>query len=80
MKRLERDSQRLKQTQIFIETPYRNERTLGVCLRALAPDTRLCLATDLTTASESIRTRPVTEWRRRVPRLKDRPTVFLISG
>jgi 16S rRNA (cytidine1402-2'-O)-methyltransferase len=80
LKRLERDSQRLKQTQIFIETPYRNERTLGVCLRTLASDTKLCLATDLTTASESVRTRSVAEWRRHVPHLKDRPTVFLISS
>ena len=80
LKRLERDSQRLKQTQIFIETPYRNERTLGVCLRTLAPDTQLCLATDLTTASESVRTRSVGQWRGHVPCLKDRPTVFLISG
>jgi 16S rRNA (cytidine1402-2'-O)-methyltransferase len=80
LQRLERDSQRLKQTQIFIETPYRNERTLGVCLRALAPDTQLCLATDLTTASESIQTRSVADWRKRTPHLKGRPTVFLLSG
>jgi 16S rRNA (cytidine1402-2'-O)-methyltransferase len=80
LKRLERDSQRLKQTQIFIETPYRNERTLGVCLRALGPDTRLCLATDLTAASESVQTRSVAEWRKRTPQLRGRPTVFLISA
>ena len=80
LKRLERDSRRLKQTQIFIETPYRNERTLGACLRALGPDTRLCLATDLTIASESVQTRSIAEWRGRTPDLKGRPTVFLLSG
>jgi len=56
LKRLERDSQRLKQTQIFIETPYRNERTLAVVLRSLAPNTLMCVATDLTLVSQSVRT------------------------
>ena len=80
LKRLERDSQRLGQTQIFIETPYRNQRTLGVCLRALAPDTWLCVAADLTLSSESVRTRTVAEWRKDAPALRGRPAVFLFSA
>jgi 16S rRNA (cytidine1402-2'-O)-methyltransferase len=80
LKRLERDSLRLEQTQIFIETPYRNERTFTVALRTLAPQTVLCVATDLTLESESIRTQAVAAWRKDSPRLKGRPTVFLISA
>jgi 16S rRNA (cytidine1402-2'-O)-methyltransferase len=77
LKQLERHSRRLAQTQIFIETPYRNERTLGVVLRTLAPDTWVCVATDLTLASESVQTQTVAEWRKQPPQLKGRPTVFL---
>jgi 16S rRNA (cytidine1402-2'-O)-methyltransferase len=77
VKELERHSRRLGQTQIFIETPYRNERTLGVVLRALASDTLVGVATDLTLASESVRTQTVAAWRKQPPRLRGRPTVFL---
>ena len=80
LKELERHSRRLGQTQIFIETPYRNERTLGVVLRSLASDTLVCVATDLTLASESVRTRTVAAWRKRLPQLEGRPTVFLFCA
>lgn len=80
LKRLERDSQRLRQTQILIETPYRNERTFGIIVRTLAPDTLVCIATDLSLASESVRTRTVADWRKQAPKLKGRPTVFLFSA
>jgi 16S rRNA (cytidine1402-2'-O)-methyltransferase len=75
---LERESRRLKQTQIFIETPYRNDATLASLLRALNPDTLLCLASDLTLESESVSTRGVRDWRATTPQLKGRPTVFLL--
>jgi len=77
LKQLERQSRRLGQTQIFIETPYRNERTLGVVLRTLGSDTLVCVATDLTLESESVRTHTVAEWRKQPLQLKGRPTVFL---
>jgi 16S rRNA (cytidine1402-2'-O)-methyltransferase len=77
LKELERQSQRLKQTQVFIETPYRNERTLATMLRALDPATLVCVATDLTLESETVRTQTVAAWRKEPPRLKGRPTVFL---
>ena len=51
LKECERQSRRLRQTQIFIETPYRNDRTLAAMLRALAPDTLVCVAADLTLES-----------------------------
>ena len=80
LRELERRSRRLRQTQIFIETPYRNDRTLTVALRTFAPDTLVCIATDLTLESESVRTQTVAEWRRQSPQLKGRPTVFLFSA
>ena len=78
LKELERQSRRLRQTQIFIETPYRNDRTLATMLRALAPATLVCVAADLTLESETVKTRPVVAWRRETPQLKGRPTVFLL--
>jgi len=78
---LEKDSQRLAQTQIFIETPYRNERMLAILLRTLRETTRLCVASNLTLHHETIVTRPVADWRRRLfPSLKDLPTVFLFAA
>ena len=78
LKDLERQSRRLKQTQIFIETPYRNPRTLAASLRTLDPDTLLCIAADLTLGSEMVRTQPVSAWKKDPPLLKGRPTVFLV--
>ena len=78
LKDIERQSGRLRQTQIFIETPYRNDRTLSAMLRALGPRTLLCLATDLTLESETVRTRTVAGWRTESPQLKGKPTVFLL--
>jgi len=78
LKECERQSRKLKQTQIFIETPYRNDRTLATMLRALAPATLVCVAADLTLESEMVRTQSVAAWRKRSPQLKGRPTVFLL--
>ena len=78
LKECERQSRRLKQTQIFIETPYRNDRTLATMLRALAPATLVCVATDLTLKTEAVKMRPVAAWRKEAPQLEGRPTVFLL--
>ena len=78
LKECERQSRKLRQTQIFIETPYRNDRTLATMLRALAPATLVCVAADLTLESETVKTRPVAAWRKETPQLKGRPTVFLL--
>lgn len=76
---LEGESARNRQTQIFIETPYRNSALFNAVLSACRPKTRLCLATDLSLASESIATRRVSEWKRgATPDLDKRPTVFLL--
>ena len=78
LQELERQSQRLRQTQIFIETPYRNDRTFAAMLRALDSATWVCVATDLTLESETVKTRKVAAWRKEAPQLKGRPTVFLL--
>lgn len=81
LRSLEKESQRLAQTQIFIETPYRNERMLAVLLRTLRETTRLCVASNLTLPDESIVTCRIADWRRRAAStLKDRPTVFLFAA
>jgi len=78
LKELERQSRRLNQTQIFIETPYRNESTFATMLQTLGNDTLVCVAADLTLESETIRTQSAAAWRKAVPRLKGRPAVFLL--
>ena len=77
LKECERQSRKLKQTQIFIETPYRNDRTLATMLRALAPATLVCVAADLTLESETVKTRSIAAWQKETPQLRGRPTVFL---
>ena len=76
---LEKESQRHNQTQVFIETPYRNTALLAALLSACRPATLLCVASDLTTTTESIATKTIADWRRQPPpALEKRPTVFLL--
>jgi 16S rRNA (cytidine1402-2'-O)-methyltransferase len=76
---LEKESTRLRQTQIFIETPYRNHALFAALLLACRPKSRLCLATDLTLESEQIITRRIADWKAApVPDLDKRATVFLL--
>ena len=80
IRQLEREAQQRQQTQLFIETPYRNGALFADLLAQLQPATRLCVAADLTGAGEFIRTRPVAEWRRQpAPALHKVPTVFLLG-
>ena len=84
LKQLELESKKLQQTQIWIETPYRNSAMLMACLNSLAPQTLLCLGVDLSLTSETIATLSIAEWRKRYPNeaactsLQNRPTVFLL--
>jgi 16S rRNA (cytidine1402-2'-O)-methyltransferase len=78
---LEKESQRLNQTQIFIETPYRNEAMFESLLKTCKPATRLCIASNVTLVDEHISTRRIAEWRSATqPSLHHRPTVFLFSA
>jgi len=84
LKQLEAESRKLQQTQIWIETPYRNTAMLMACMNSLAPQTLLCLGVDLSLPSEMITTLSIADWRKRYPNeaacasLKNRPTVFLL--
>ena len=81
IKALENDSRKQDCTQIFIETPYRNNALLTTLLATCAPATRLCLATDLTGSSENIRTQTIADWRKHPPTLPARqPMIFLLHG
>lgn len=77
---LEKDSIARDQTQIFIETPYRNQKLLESLVFTCNNDTALCIACNLTLASETISTRTVREWKRALPDLRDKPTIFLLQG
>ncbi len=78
LRELEARSRRERETQVFIETPYRNDAMLGALLEACAPGTLLCVASDLTLPSEQIRTRTISAWRSAGHAIGKRPTVFLL--
>lgn len=76
---LETESARRKQTQLFIETPYRNEKLFGALLTHCRPQTLLCVASDITLPAEQIQTRPVAQWKTLPPpQLNKRPSLFLL--
>ena len=78
IKDIERQSKSLNQSQIFIETPYRNDALLADMLQTLSPATRLCVAADITLPTQFIRTKTVAEWRNTPLTIGKRPCVFII--
>ena len=66
------------QTQLFIETPYRNNKLVEELIRTCRPSTKLCIASNITCEDEFIQTRPVKEWAGHVPDLSKKPTIFLL--
>ncbi|RJG01404.1 SAM-dependent methyltransferase [Noviherbaspirillum sedimenti] len=85
IKLLEDRSRKERQTQLFIETPYRNGALLETLASTCQPNTLVCVATDLSLASESIATRTAGAWKKQLaagkaPDLHKRPTVFLLLG
>lgn len=78
IKELENLSERNDQTQLFIETPFRNNPMLEEILKTAHPQTRLCIACDITAPTEFIQTKTVGAWKTSVPDLHKRPTIFLI--
>ena len=78
IKAVEKTSHAMRQTQIFIETPYRNDQMFADLLRTLHPSTRLCVAADITLPDAFIRTRTVSEWKKENFIIGKRPCVFLI--
>jgi 16S rRNA (cytidine1402-2'-O)-methyltransferase len=81
LKQWEQLSARLSQTQILIETPYRNVAMLESMLQTLSPKTRLCVARDVTGAQEWVQTMTITQWKQAPkPELAGLPTLFLFQG
>ncbi len=78
IRELEGRSRREDETEIFIETPYRNDVLLAALLESCRDATRLCVAADLTLPTESIRTRDIAGWRRAHAAIGKRPAVFLL--
>ncbi|SFN27789.1 SAM-dependent methyltransferase [Nitrosospira briensis] len=77
---LEKESMVRDQTQIFIETPYRNQKLLEAIISSCRDDTSLCIASSLTLENEYISTRTIREWRHALPDLHNKPAVFLLQG
>jgi 16S rRNA (cytidine1402-2'-O)-methyltransferase len=80
VKQLEKKSRETGQTQLFMETPYRNEKLISALLKSLNGETSLCIAADITLKTEWIRTLKVREWGSNLPDLNKRPAIFAIQA
>jgi 16S rRNA (cytidine1402-2'-O)-methyltransferase len=78
LKTLERESFNTNTSQIFIETPYRNNKLLEEICKALHPETNVCVACDITLPTEYIKTKTAAEWKNVTIDLHKRPTIFII--
>ncbi|MBF01512.1 SAM-dependent methyltransferase [Flavobacterium coralii] len=78
LKNYEKLSQDKNQSQLFIETPYRNNKLLDDILAALQPATHLCIAADITLPTEYIKTKTAAQWKKDKPDLHNRPCIFII--
>lgn len=80
LKRLEQAARKNKQTQLFIETPYRNIQLIEQAFKTLSVNTRFCIAMDLTLPNQYVVTKTIGEWRKsKLPDLHKRPAVFLLQ-
>jgi len=78
IRQIEQRAYQENQTQIFIETPYRNHRLIDELVRHCRPSTRLCVACDISCPTEEIHTRTIAEWSKARYDLQKRPAIFLI--
>jgi 16S rRNA (cytidine1402-2'-O)-methyltransferase len=78
IKNLEAESRQKGCTQLFIETPYRNNQLLETLVKTCHPQTRICVAVDITASTESIQTKSAQQWKKEVPQLHKRPAIFLL--
>lgn len=77
---LEKISSRMKQSQIIIETPYRNDALMADLVSTLRPSTRICVAVNITMPDQFIRTMTAGEWRKAIPEIGKRPCVFVVMA
>ena len=82
LKTLENRSRQANETQLFIETPYRNDALLADAIAILHPETRLCVACDLTLPTQTIISQRICDWRKMsvLPNLKKRPAIFVLHA
>ncbi|MDQ6843191.1 MAG: SAM-dependent methyltransferase [Bacteroidota bacterium] len=80
IKQLEEESIKKKSTQIFIETPFRNNKMLEAILQNCKPTTLLCIAVEITSAREMIKTKSIEDWKKEKIDLHKKPTIFLLLG
>jgi len=78
LREIEKNSQ-LGETQIFMETPYRNQKMIESILSVCHPDTKLCIAADITLPAEFIKTIKISDWKKNIPVLNDRLVIFLFG-
>ena len=79
LRAIESETLRSGETQIVMETPYRNQRLFQEILASCRPETRLCIASNLTTSDEAIQTHALAEWRKIAPSLPKAPALFLLG-
>jgi len=79
LQQLEKQALSLNQAQIFMETPYRNQHMLNDILKSCMPDTRLCIAADITSADQMIATKTISQWARQKPDLEKKPVIFILG-
>ena len=79
IKNLEKEAITKRQTQLFMETPYRNNKLLEDVLNTCQGETKLCIAADVTGAAQFIKTKKIKEWKEKAPDLNKRPTIFVLS-
>jgi len=80
LKKLEQESVREKRAQLFMETPFRNNQLLADALASLSPQTKLCIAKNLTAADELIQTKTIADWKNQPIDLHKVPTVFILQA
>jgi 16S rRNA (cytidine1402-2'-O)-methyltransferase len=78
LKDLENESSKKQCTQIFIETPYRNNQLIETICKTVNPAARLCIAADITGENESIKTKTIADWKKNMPDIHKRPAIFLL--
>jgi 16S rRNA (cytidine1402-2'-O)-methyltransferase len=80
IKQLERKSKEINQSQLFIETPYRNNQFLNDLKQLLSSKTMLCVASNITMPDEFIKTKTIQQWKRIEVDLHKKPTIFIIHS
>lgn len=78
IKEMELTSQKKNSTQLFIETPYRNEQLIATVLKTCKPNTRLCIAAELTGKNEYVKTKTIADWRKEKTDFHKKPVIFLL--